>query len=126
MPRLSKVLVAEREDFAKQCFSESKSVDQTQQALAAKYNGVKMNPYRLTEIFQSNDWAGGAREPFPSSAELPPEVQEEQPERAKPAPKTTKSWSNYSERAQQVIVSQDGFMTIREILTAMKNGTYPL
>ena len=51
MPRLSKELIKEREEFAVSNFQAGMDMEGVNDALAQKY-GMRMNPYRLQELYQ--------------------------------------------------------------------------
>ena len=52
MPRLSVKLIAEREAFTNLNFAAGMSLEQANAALVEKY-GMRMNPYRLKELFDA-------------------------------------------------------------------------
>jgi hypothetical protein len=52
MPRISVKLIAEREAFTNQNFQAGMSLDQANAALVKRYQ-MKMNPYRLKELFDA-------------------------------------------------------------------------
>ena len=52
MPRISRTLIAEREAFTTKNFEAGMSLDRANAALVEKW-GMKMNPYRLKELFDA-------------------------------------------------------------------------
>ena len=139
MPRISVKLIAERETFVNNLFTTGTSLEQAQEALVAKYQ-MKMNPYRLKELFDA------AVKKAPTFAELVKRVESVGPlptgqlaVSGEPGPKAsfpnkpTSPFVPVVVKAQKPsyfdnptpVVTKDGCMPIRELIEAIEKGEVP-
>ena len=110
MPRISRELVAAREDFTIRNFQAGMTIDMAQAALHSTYK-MKMNPYRLKELYDQVQ-AGTA------NVTQPAEVQEVKVEEKKPMV-TSKS---IMDRPAEVISEEGPFLTIPELIKKIEKG----
>lgn len=122
MPRLSRELVAERETFANAEFKTGKNVDQVQVAIAAKYNGVKMNPYRLKELFDKIQGASVPVESAVSQCQVTEQVKSVSVPVKSTAPKAHTMSAPKVVCYPPAISSTEGFMKIHDLIEAINSG----
>jgi hypothetical protein len=122
MPRISRALVAEREEFTTKNFQAGMTPDQANAALVDKY-GMKMNPYRLKELF---DAASNTTPVVLPSEDTSPKASFPNAPINPVTPSVIKASSkSILDLPAPTLSSSDGYMKIHDLVKAIEEDKYP-